>query len=150
MWSLDDIQHVCCLHLCLLQALIWMIVRYSDPLSERYLVFWLYFRNFFATFFLWCRSFAFLIIFARNNCVPKYFLRDFFCLVSNTDDKFFLFYWSVLLKQIYLFMFCSRDSQRHGLLLIYDMGTSAYQNFDFDLAMKVLHLLKVCTWIINK
>ncbi|XP_066913427.1 tyrosine-protein phosphatase non-receptor type 9-like [Clytia hemisphaerica] len=34
------------------------------------------------------------------------------------------------------------DAQRHGLSFVYDMTASGYVNFDFDLAMKVLHLLK--------
>lgn len=33
-------------------------------------------------------------------------------------------------------------AQRSGLSLIYDMTSSGYVNFDFELAMKVLHLLK--------
>ena len=36
----------------------------------------------------------------------------------------------------------SLDVQRNGLALVYDMTNSSYANFDFDLAMKVLHLLK--------
>lgn len=47
-------------------------------------------------------------------------------------------------QNFYNFFSSSTDAQRQGLSLIYDMAFSGYQNFDFDLAMKVLHLLKVC------
>lgn len=46
-----------------------------------------------------------------------------------------------LVYQLDYVMKCT-DAQRQGLSLIYDMAFSGYQNFDFDLAMKVLHLLK--------
>ena len=37
----------------------------------------------------------------------------------------------------------SADTQRHGLVFIYDMSDSKYQNFDYDLSQKILTLLKV-------
>lgn len=37
----------------------------------------------------------------------------------------------------------SRETQRCGLIFIYDMSESAYQNFDYQLSQKILTLLKV-------
>lgn len=37
----------------------------------------------------------------------------------------------------------STETQRHGLVFIYDMSDSKYQNFDYDLSQKILTLLKV-------
>lgn len=37
----------------------------------------------------------------------------------------------------------SKDTQKHGLVFIYDMSDSKYQNFDYDLSQKILTLLKV-------
>lgn len=37
----------------------------------------------------------------------------------------------------------SADTQKHGLVFIYDMSDSKYQNFDYDLSQKILTLLKV-------
>lgn len=39
----------------------------------------------------------------------------------------------------------SRDTQRAGLVFIYDMSSSKYSNFDYDLSQKILTLLKVST-----
>ncbi|XP_061536069.1 tyrosine-protein phosphatase non-receptor type 9 isoform X2 [Phycodurus eques] len=39
----------------------------------------------------------------------------------------------------------SVQTQRDGLLFIYDMTNSSYGNFDYDLCVKILNLLKVCT-----
>ncbi|KAF7418598.1 hypothetical protein HZH68_001251 [Vespula germanica] len=36
----------------------------------------------------------------------------------------------------------SADTQKHGLVFIYDMSDSKYQNFDYDLSQKILTLLK--------
>ncbi|XP_043472751.1 tyrosine-protein phosphatase non-receptor type 9 isoform X3 [Leptopilina heterotoma] len=36
----------------------------------------------------------------------------------------------------------SSETQRHGLVFIYDMSDSKYQNFDYDLSQKILTLLK--------
>ncbi|XP_038640449.1 tyrosine-protein phosphatase non-receptor type 9 isoform X2 [Scyliorhinus canicula] len=36
----------------------------------------------------------------------------------------------------------SFETQRNGLVFIYDMGGSAYTNFEYDLSKKILHLLK--------
>ncbi|XP_046489055.1 tyrosine-protein phosphatase non-receptor type 9 isoform X2 [Neodiprion pinetum] len=36
----------------------------------------------------------------------------------------------------------SAETQRHGLVFIYDMSDSKYQNFDYDLSQKILTLLK--------
>ena len=46
-------------------------------------------------------------------------------------------------EEHYINISFSKEAQRKGLSLIYNMAYSGYQNFDFDLAMKVLHLLKV-------
>ena len=37
----------------------------------------------------------------------------------------------------------SKETQRHGLVFIYDMSDSKYHNFDYDLSQKILTLLKV-------
>lgn len=37
----------------------------------------------------------------------------------------------------------SVETQKHGLVFIYDMSDSKYQNFDYDLSQKILTLLKV-------
>ncbi|CAL1673829.1 unnamed protein product [Lasius platythorax] len=36
----------------------------------------------------------------------------------------------------------SAETQKHGLIFIYDMSDSKYQNFDYDLSQKILTLLK--------
>ena len=38
----------------------------------------------------------------------------------------------------------SVETQRCGLVFIYDMSDSKYANFDYDLSQKILTLLKVC------
>ena len=35
------------------------------------------------------------------------------------------------------------DTQKSGLVFIYDMSSSKYSNFDYDLSQKILTLLKV-------
>lgn len=37
----------------------------------------------------------------------------------------------------------SAETQKAGLVFIYDMSTSKYSNFDYDLSQKILTLLKV-------
>jgi len=37
----------------------------------------------------------------------------------------------------------SVDTQKYGLVFIYDMSDSKYSNFDYDLSQKILTLLKV-------
>ncbi|XP_034714277.1 tyrosine-protein phosphatase non-receptor type 9 isoform X2 [Etheostoma cragini] len=39
----------------------------------------------------------------------------------------------------------SVQTQRDGLIFIYDMTNSSYANFDYELCVKILNLLKVCT-----
>ncbi|XP_075886638.1 tyrosine-protein phosphatase non-receptor type 9 isoform X2 [Nelusetta ayraudi] len=39
----------------------------------------------------------------------------------------------------------SLQTQRDGLIFIYDMTNSSYGNFDYELCVKILNLLKVCT-----
>lgn len=39
----------------------------------------------------------------------------------------------------------SSDTQKAGLVFIYDMSSSKYSNFDYDLSQKILTLLKVST-----
>ncbi|MGH0137733.1 UNVERIFIED_CONTAM: hypothetical protein FKN15_018115 [Acipenser sinensis] len=39
----------------------------------------------------------------------------------------------------------SVETQRDGLIFIYDMTSSTYGNFDYELCVKILNLLKVCT-----
>ena len=41
----------------------------------------------------------------------------------------------------------STETQRRGLIFIYDMSDSKYGNFDYDLSQKILTLLKVMTSI---
>lgn len=40
-------------------------------------------------------------------------------------------------------LFFSVQTQRDGLIFIYDMTNSSYGNFDYDLCVKILNLLKV-------
>lgn len=42
-----------------------------------------------------------------------------------------------------LHFFSSCETQKNGLVLLYDMTGSGYHNFDYSLARKVLELLKV-------
>lgn len=42
---------------------------------------------------------------------------------------------------------CSAQTQREGLIFIYDMTNSSYGNFDYELCVKILDLLKVKTII---
>lgn len=37
----------------------------------------------------------------------------------------------------------SSDTQRNGLVFIYDMSGSKYSNFDYELSQKILTMLKV-------
>jgi len=37
----------------------------------------------------------------------------------------------------------SVETQKNGLVFIYDMSDSKYSNFDYDLSQKILTLLKV-------
>ena len=37
----------------------------------------------------------------------------------------------------------SLETQRNGIIFIYDMTESKYSNFDYELSVKILHLLKV-------
>jgi len=39
--------------------------------------------------------------------------------------------------------FCSLETQRNGLVFIYDMTNSKYHNFDYELSIKILSMLKV-------
>lgn len=41
----------------------------------------------------------------------------------------------------------SAQTQREGLIFIYDMTNSSYGNFDYELCVKILNLLKVNTII---
>lgn len=43
----------------------------------------------------------------------------------------------------------SSDTQRAGLVFIYDMSSSKFSNFDYDLSQKILTLLKVSKLIIS-
>ena len=40
----------------------------------------------------------------------------------------------------------SYDTQRYGMVFIYDMSGSKYANFDYELSIKILNMLKVCTF----
>lgn len=42
-------------------------------------------------------------------------------------------------------IFYSFETQRNGLVFIYDMAGSNYTNFELDLSKKILNLLKVGT-----
>lgn len=41
------------------------------------------------------------------------------------------------------FMYYSFETQRNGLVFIYDMAGSNYTNFELDLSKKILNMLKV-------
>ena len=40
-------------------------------------------------------------------------------------------------------MFFSYETQRHGMVFVYDMSGSKYANFDYELSIKILTMLKV-------
>ena len=40
-------------------------------------------------------------------------------------------------------MSCSVETQKNGLVFVYDMTDSKFSNFDYDLSVKILNLLKV-------
>ena len=44
-------------------------------------------------------------------------------------------------------LFFSHETQKNGLVLLYDMSGSGYHNFDYSLARKIMNLLKV---LVNK
>jgi tyrosine-protein phosphatase non-receptor type 9 len=52
------------------------------------------------------------------------------------------FHNSLLLLPI-AFSACSVETQRNGLVFIYDMTHSKYTNFDYELSIKILSMLKV-------
>jgi len=41
------------------------------------------------------------------------------------------------------YFFYSLETQRNGLVFLYDMTHSKYQNFDYELSIKILSMLKV-------
>lgn len=43
----------------------------------------------------------------------------------------------------------SFETQRNGLVFIYDMAGSNYTNFELDLSKKILNLLKVGTRVVH-
>lgn len=43
----------------------------------------------------------------------------------------------------YVMCVCSLETQRNGLVFIYDMTHSKYLNFDYELSIKILSMLKV-------
>ena len=54
------------------------------------------------------------------------------------------FLWNPLSKKIVdHHFFSSNETQKNGLILLYDMTESGYHNFDYGLARKILDLLKV-------
>lgn len=44
----------------------------------------------------------------------------------------------------------SPDTQRNGIIFIYDMSGSKYSNFDYELSQKILTMLKVSNCSLNK
>lgn len=66
-----------------------------------------------------CRSFVWFI----NTLFPRFTTCFFFLL------------WYVLIYSL--------QTQRDGLIFIYDMTNSSYSNFDYELCVKILNLLKV-------
>ena len=49
-----------------------------------------------------------------------------------------------------VFLRHSFETQRNGLVFIYDMAGSNYTNFELDLSKKILNLLKVCNSCLYK
>lgn len=47
------------------------------------------------------------------------------------------------------FMYYSFETQRNGLVFIYDMAGSNYTNFELDLSKKILNMLKVSWRILS-
>ena len=47
------------------------------------------------------------------------------------------------INSLHLFIYFSYETQKNGLVLLYDMTGSGYHNFDYNLARKIMGLLKV-------
>jgi len=50
---------------------------------------------------------------------------------------------AVIVITFVCFMLFSLETQRNGLVFIYDMTHSKYLNFDYELSIKILSMLKV-------
>jgi len=46
-----------------------------------------------------------------------------------------------------MFYVSSLETQRNGLIFIYDMTHSKYHNFDYELSIKILSMLKVIWFV---
>lgn len=62
-------------------------------------------------------------------------------LTEKHDHFFIVHFWKTFS------LLCSAQTQREGLIFIYDMTNSGYGNFDYELCVKILNLLKVNTKI---
>ena len=109
---------------------------------------------------------------ASNPQLPCVYLNDILIYIDIPKipdirrcikyQKFSLFY-SSFFKLIFLFICCfcqgvvyqldvalqSVETQRAGLVFVYDMTDSKYTNFDYELSQKILTMLKVsaCVYI---
>ena len=59
-----------------------------------------------------------------------------FNLISSTEKQ-------SMCGQFVIISFFSLETQRNGLVFIYDMTQSKYSNFDYELSIKILSMLKV-------
>lgn len=86
---------------------------------------------------------ALLSIIIRYNTVYIFLIIDFSNVYNNGT-------FSVSLQGVVYQLDAALESvetQKHGLVFIYDMSDSKYQNFDYDLSQKILTLLKVSVYV---
>ena len=95
----------------------------SDRDSDLYFNMW-YFKQFFSSDF-----------FSEISTLYKLY-QSKFCFDEHKHVYIFVFVYS-------LNFYFSRETQRHGLVFVYDMSESKYSNFDYELSIKILNMLKV-------
>lgn len=77
------------------------------------------------------------------NCLNKWQAEYFFLCDCQIDKKNLPYVWRISHRVPYAFVANSFETQRNGLVFIYDMAGSNYTNFELDLSKKILNLLKV-------
>lgn len=98
------------------------------------ILFWILLINFISTYFFQQKrdaSGAAIAIFTANHHSPTN-------VTHKTTLQGVVYQLDVALQ--------SSDTQKAGLVFIYDMSGSKYSNFDYDLSQKILTLLKVSFW----
>ena len=80
----------------------------------------------------------------------QFFSSDLFSEISTLYELYQSKFYFDEHKHVYIFVFVyslnfyfSRETQRHGLVFVYDMSESKYSNFDYELSIKILNMLKV-------